>query len=47
MLYDAGTFNLQDGTIGANASHGCVRLELANAKWIYDNVPYGTKVVVY
>ena len=47
VLYDAGTFNLQDGTIGANASHGCVRLELANAKWIYDNVPYGTKVVVY
>ena len=47
VLYDAGSFNLQDGTIGANASHGCVRLELANAKWIYDNVPYDTKVVVY
>lgn len=36
-----------DGTIGQKASHGCVRLQIENAKWIYDNVPRGTKVVTY
>ena len=36
-----------DGRLGINASHGCVRLNINNAKWIYDNIPRGTKVVVY
>ena len=35
--------SIQDGRLGINASHGCVRLSLANAKWIYDNIPRGTK----
>ena len=30
-----------------NKSHGCVRLELKNAKWIYDNVPGGTKIYIF
>lgn len=38
---------LQDGRVGIPLSHGCVRLEIANAKWIYDNIPAGTHVVVY
>ncbi|MCC8081985.1 MAG: L,D-transpeptidase family protein [Lachnospiraceae bacterium] len=38
---------LQDGRVGMALSHGCVRLEIQNAKWIYDNVPRGTTVVVY
>ncbi|MCD7864550.1 MAG: L,D-transpeptidase family protein [Clostridiales bacterium] len=38
---------LQDGRVGMALSHGCVRLLIENAKWIYDNVPYGTTVVVY
>lgn len=33
--------------LGTTASHGCVRLTVADAKWIYDNVPSGTKVVIY
>lgn len=33
--------------LGTTASHGCVRLTCADAKWIYDNVPSGTSVVVY
>lgn len=45
--YDQGTFNIQDGRLGQNLSQGCVRLAIQNAKWIYDNVPYGTKVVTY
>lgn len=47
ILYNPGTFRVQDPTMGRQVSHGCVRLELENAKWIYDNIPYGTRVVVY
>lgn len=32
--------------LGTEASHGCVRLSIDNAKWIYDNIPRGTKVVI-
>ena len=39
--------SVANGTVGAAVSHGCVRLEKQNAKWIYDNIPKGTKVVVY
>ena len=28
-------------------SHGCVRLNINNAKWIYDNIPAGSTVCVY
>jgi len=33
--------------LGAPASLGCVRLQTADAKWIYDNCAQGTKVTVY
>lgn len=33
--------------LGKDASHGCVRLSLMDAKWIYDNIPRGSKVTVY
>lgn len=32
--------------LGTVASAGCVRLTVADAKWIYDNCPVGTKVVI-
>ena len=32
-----------DGRVGIPLSHGCVRLQIDNAKWIYDNIPRGTK----
>lgn len=33
--------------LGSPASLGCVRLNVQDAKWIYDNCPYGTTVIVY
>ncbi len=32
--------------LGTKASHGCVRLALPDAKWIYENIKVGTKVVI-
>jgi lipoprotein-anchoring transpeptidase ErfK/SrfK len=33
--------------LGCPASHGCVRLELEEAKWLYDKLPLGVKVWIY
>ena len=33
--------------LGTTASHGCVRLNVADAKWIYDNCKSGTLVNIY
>lgn len=32
--------------LGQKASHGCVRLAMPDAKWVYDNIKYNTKVVI-
>lgn len=33
--------------LGSPASLGCIRLTVADAKWIYDNCPSGTTVIIY
>ncbi|MBR4442799.1 MAG: murein L,D-transpeptidase [Clostridia bacterium] len=33
--------------LGSKASHGCVRLSVEDAKWVYQNCPAGTKITVY
>jgi len=38
---------IQDPTLGTPVSHGCVRLSIENAKYIYYNIPYGTSVWSY
>ncbi len=35
-----------DGRVGMALSHGCVRVKLQNAEWIYTKIPTGTAVVV-
>ncbi len=48
ILYNPGSMtSVQDNRLGQHVSHGCVRLALENAKWIYDNVPIATRVVTY
>lgn len=37
----------QFNKLGNAASHGCIRLTVGDAKWIYDNCPTGTTVVIY
>lgn len=33
--------------LGRKASHGCVRLAVEDAKWIWNNCPKGTQITVY
>ena len=47
VKYYQGTFNIMDGRLGQDISAGCVRLPIKKAKWIYDNIPSGTRVVTY
>lgn len=47
VLYSKYNGSLVDGRVGMQLSHGCVRLKIENAKWIYDTIPAGTKVVIY
>lgn len=37
----------QFNKLGTSASHGCVRITVQDAKWIYDNCPVGTTVQIY
>ncbi len=33
--------------LGKPASHGCIRMTVGDAKWIYDHCPIGTTVIIY
>ena len=47
VKYYEGTRQVMDGRLGMDLSEGCVRLDIANAKWIYDTIPEDTRVVTY
>ena len=38
--------SIRDGRLGFKISNGCIRLAKVNAKWIYDNIPYGSTVYI-
>ena len=54
-LFHSVLFNQKGGSptygsvhnLGRKASHGCVRLAVENAKWIYEHCPAKTKVIIY
>ncbi len=33
--------------LGAPVSHGCIRLRIEDAKWLYDHIPLGTPVIIH
>jgi len=44
VLYNRKGNYIIDNTLGVAVSHGCVRLALSNAKFIYDNIPARTSI---
>lgn len=44
--YNKDQSEIVDYTLGVPASHGCIRLKTEDAKWIYDNIESGTKVII-
>lgn len=46
ILFDPQGIEIIDDTLGQAISHGCIRLAVENAQWIYDNILDGTAVVI-
>jgi hypothetical protein len=48
VIYEpASKSQIQDGRLGMNISDGCIRMNINDAKWIWDNCHTGTRVIVY
>ena len=46
ILYDLTGTYVYDGRLGVAISHGCIRLDTNNARWIFDNASQGTTIVI-
>lgn len=46
ILFDSTGTTITDDRLGMALSHGCIRLDVPNAQWIYDNILDGTAVVI-
>ncbi|TCO68859.1 L,D-transpeptidase [Marinisporobacter balticus] len=46
ILFDSKGKNIVDSRLGQSLSHGCVRLSVDDAKWVYDNIKDHTGVYV-
>ena len=44
--YNKEQTQIVDNTLGTPSSHGCIRLSEEDSKWIYDNIPSGSKVII-
>jgi lipoprotein-anchoring transpeptidase ErfK/SrfK len=44
--YDKTQSIILDEALGKPASHGCVRLRVEDAKWLYDNIEDNTKIII-
>ncbi len=46
LPFDETKENILDYTLGIPASHGCIRLAVEDAKWLYYNIDNGTKIII-
>ncbi|WP_143317792.1 L,D-transpeptidase [Clostridium sp. HBUAS56017] len=46
LPYNEDKSKIVDFTLGKPASHGCVRLGESDSKWLFDNIPRGSKVII-
>ena len=46
LPYDENQNQILDYTLGTPSSHGCIRLNTEDAKWIYDTIDDDTKVII-
>lgn len=46
VIYNQAGTRVTDGRLGGAYSHGCIRLDTEKAKWIYDNIPQHTTVII-
>lgn len=44
--FDESQSTILDDTLGTPASHGCIRLKVDDMKWLYDNLPNDTKIII-
>lgn len=46
ILFNASGTEIIDDRLGMALSHGCIRLAVENAQWIYDNVLDASAIVI-
>lgn len=46
LPYNEDKSQILDYTLGKPSSHGCIRLSVSDSKWLYDNIPEHTKVII-
>jgi len=46
IIYNKAGTRVTDGRLGGALSHGCIRLSTDKAKWIYDNIPQHTTILI-
>lgn len=46
VIYNKEGTKVVDGSLGDSVSHGCIRLATEHAKWIYDNVPENSTIII-
>lgn len=44
--FDESQSTILDDTLGIPSSHGCIRLKVEDSKWLYDNLPNDTKIII-
>lgn len=44
--FDESQTTVLDDTLGTPSSHGCIRLKVDDVKWLYDNLPNDTKIII-